>query len=396
VNRKILIVGAGIGGLTAALALQRRGFEVEVYEQADHLGDIGAGLQLSPNAVKVLGALGLSAGLDAIGVEPEGKTIRLWNSGETWPLFDLGGVSRDRYGAPYLMIHRGDLQGLLVDAVRRQHPDAIRLGARFDAMEPSDDTVTLHFEDGRRATGSLGVGADGVHSRLRSVLFGSDKPAFTGCMAWRGVIPAARLSPHLRDPIGTNWVGPGRHVIQYPLRRGELVNFVGVVERDDWTVETWTARGTREECAQDFDGWHADVQELIGNLDRPFKWALLGREPMTRWSSGRATLLGDACHPMLPFMAQGAAMAIEDGIVLARCLAADTDLAAALARYENARIDRTTRVVRAAARNRDLFHDSRLADALDAQRYVDRNWAEDQVKARYEWLFAYDPVDGPI
>src|ERR1043166_3150231 len=255
---RILIVGAGIGGLNAALALMRDGHEVAVYEQAAALAELGAGVQISANGARVLFALGLEGALRRVWSEPAGKEIRLWNTGETWKLFDLGAESVARYGAPYFMIHRADLHTAL-------------------------------------------IGADGVHSRIRSILIGDDRPEFTGCMAWRGLVPVEELPAHMRRNVGVNWVGPGGHVINYFLRRGEIFNFVGIVERD-WRVESWTERGTREECAADFAGWNDDIQAVIRNIAEPYKWALLGRTPLTRFSRGRATLVGDAAHPTLPML----------------------------------------------------------------------------------------------
>jgi salicylate hydroxylase len=340
-----LITGAGIGGLIAALALQQRGFEVALYEQAHDLREVGAGVQISPNGTRVLYSLGLADAIRAVAVEPTGKEVRLWNSGATWPLFDLGPTCVARYGSPYLMFHRGDLQMALVKAVREANPAAIHLGASVTQSTETEDGVVIDLVDGRTVAGSLLVGADGVHSTTRSALFGTAKARFTGCMAWRGVVPMERLPGHLARQVGVNWIGPGRHVVTYPLRGGKLMNFVGVVEHSDWTTESWTARGTREECARDFAGWHPDVHALIDNIDDHYRWALLSRATIERWTGARTVLLGDACHPMLPFMAQGAVMAIEDGLVLARCLADNgtTDPAAAFRQYERERVERANR-----------------------------------------------------
>jgi salicylate hydroxylase len=190
--------------------------------------------------------------------------------------------------------------------------------------------------------------------------------------------------------VGVNWVGPGGHVVNYLLRRGELFNFVGIVERDDWRVESWTQKGSREECAADFPGWHDDVHELIRNIEQPYKWALLGRTPLTAFSRGRATLVGDAAHPTLPMLAQGANMAIEDGMVLVRCVAAHGDIETAFAKYDAARIERTARLVRGANEMAKRFHNPALRDAAGAKAYVDAQWSEDNVKARYDWIFDYD------
>lgn len=395
---KILIAGAGLGGLTAALALLRQGHEVQVLEQAAQLGEVGAGLQLSANATRVLEGIELAAPLRAVASEPAGKEVRLWSTGQTWKLFDLGAESIAQYGHPYYTIYRPDLHRLLVEAVEAARPGAIVLGARCTGFEEAGDSVTVATEDGRRFTGDVLVGADGVHSRIRRQLFGGDDPVFAGCLAWRGVIPSERLPERLRRPVGTNWIGPGGHVIHYPLRRGELVNFVGIVERSDWTVESWTAAGTVEECVRDFDGWHEDVHTLIRSLDVPYKWALMQRAPMARWSRGRVTLLGDACHPTLPFLAQGAAMAIEDGAMLARCLAAPDagDLPAALRRYQDARMERTRAIVLRSAENARRFHNPALASAEGAVQYVDREWAEAKVRERYHWLFDYKVDQVPL
>lgn len=245
-------------------------------------------------------------------------------------------------------------------------------------------------------TGDVLVGADGIHSRIRDGLFGPDTPRFTGQVAWRGVIPMERLPAHLAIPIGTNWVGPGRHVVHYPLRAGRLMNFVGIVECDDWREESWTARGDPAEFAADFAGFHEDVQAMIRAIDTPHRWALMLREPLPQWSVGRVTLLGDACHATLPNLAQGAVQAMEDGLILARSIAQYPDLPEALRRYQAARWERTTRMVRGSAENARRFHNPELAEAAGARAYVDREWAEDRVRARYEWLFAYDAVNVDI
>ena len=280
---------------------------------------------------------------------------------------------------------------LLVEAVRAQRPDVIRLNARCVGVEQDAGRVALVLEDGRRVRGRLLIGADGVHSAVRASVFGAGRPEFTGCMAWRGVIPVERLGRDRMPLAGTNWIGPGRHVVHYPLRRGELLNFVGVVERGDWLVESWTAQGTQGECLSDFGGWHADVRALIEAIDVPFKWALMVRAAMTRWSEGRVTLLGDACHAALPFLAQGAAMAIEDAFVLARALSSyGDDHATAFARYEAARIPRTTKVVDGSAANTKRFHNPRLADDSGAEAYIASEWSEEKIAQRYDWLFRYD------
>jgi salicylate hydroxylase len=393
---RILIAGAGIGGLTAALALLRRGHEVHLFEQATELREVGAGVQLSANGTRVLIALGLRPAMQQIVCEPAGKEIRLWSTGQTWPLFDLGETSVARYGAPYWMVHRGDFHAALRDAVLRAAPDAIRTGTAATGFAQADTAITLHLASGEHVEGDALIGADGVHSAIRQHMFGVSRAQFTGIMAWRGLIPMPRLPVHLQRLVGTNWNGRGGHVVTYPLRRGELLNFVGALERDDWLVESWTEPGTIEECARDFADWHPDIQTMIHAIDTPYKWALLGREPLPRFSIGRATLLGDAAHPTLPFLAQGANMAIEDGMVLARCLAQDADIPIALRRYEAARLARTAAVVRGSNDNAKRFHNPALTQAATAAAYIDREWTQEKVRERYDWLYDYDALTAPI
>jgi salicylate hydroxylase len=388
---RVLIAGAGIGGLTAALALLRLGCEVEVYEEAAELKEVGAGLQLAPNGTRVFYALGVGEELKALSCEAEGKEIRIWNTGETWKLFDLGRVSIERYGYPYFTVYRPDLLGALERAVKREKPDAIHLGAKAVAFEQDSDSVTLRLADGRTVRVDVLIGADGVHSKVRQGLFGPDQPQFTGIIAWRGIVPMEKLPRHMVRMVGTNWVGPGGHVVHYPLRSGAMMNFVGALERSDWQVESWSARGTNEELSADFAGWHDDVHALIRNIPVPYKWALMVRAPMERWSVGRVSLLGDACHSMVPFLAQGAIMAIEDGYLLARALTESSgDISQRLLRYENARRERTRRAVEGSADNIQRFHNKLLADPVTARQYVDREWARQPIAERYEWLFRYD------
>ena len=386
----ILIAGAGIGGLAAALALLQRGFEVDIYEQAPELAEVGAGVQIAANGSRVLIALGLKPAMERVVCEATMKEVRLWNTGQTWKLFDLGRDSIERFGAPYWFVHRGDMHRALLQAVRERAPGAIHTGARCSGFVDVGRQVTLSLAGGERVTGDALNCADGVHSILRQQLFPASTSEFLGIISWRGLAPMSKLPPELRRSVGTNWVGPGGHVITYPLRGGEIMNFVGFGERDDWKVESWTEKGTHAECAADFKRWHPLVHEIIANVDQPYKWALVGRSPMPAWTRGRVTLLGDACHPMLPFLAQGANSALEDGLIVARCLDAHADVGAALARYEALRLNRTTKIVDGSAATGKRFHNPTLADPAAAIAYVDREWQPDTVRLRYDWLFEYD------
>jgi salicylate hydroxylase len=368
----VLIAGGGIGGLAAALALLQRGFDVDVWEQAPELTEVGAGVQLSPNGTRALGLLGVLAPLQTFCCEADGKEVRHWQTGDTWKLFDLGAEAVERYGFPYLTAWRPDLLAVLAAGVRREKPDAIHLGARCLGFARDGSRVELQLDDGRRIDGDALIGADGVHSQIRHQLFDDDRPSFSGMIAWRGVVPMAALPRHMARMVGTNWIGPGGHVVHYPLHAGDLMNFVGIAERQDWRVESWSIAGDADECAADFAGWHGDVHRLIRAAPSLYKWALMVREPMARWSEGPVGLLGDACHPTLPMLAQGAVMAIEDGFILARCFERYGDAAAALARYEAARQERTRDVVLGSAANARRFHNRALADPAGAKDYINR------------------------
>jgi len=365
---------AGIGGLTTALALLQQGFEVEVYEQAAQLGEVGAGLQIAPNGTRVLQALGLDAALQACVSPARGKEIRMWNTGQRWNLFDLGDDCLARFGAPYWMVHRGDLHQVLLSAFTQRSRRPVRLNARVTSAHSHDKGVTFELHDGTVHHAEALIAADGVHSVLREQLLGEDKAQFTGLLAWRGLVPMDRIAAHLQKPVGTNWVGPGAHVITYPVRAGTLMNVVGIIEREGWRSESWTEPGTHAELLADFGHWHADVCELMRQIEQPFKWALLGRAPQTGWAQGHVCLMGDAAHPTLPFLAQGANMALEDAAVMARCLAAYASPAQAFARFEALRWQRTADIVNRSRDNAQRFHNPQLSDPTLAVDYVSSEW----------------------
>ena len=383
---RVLIAGGGIGGLTAALCLAEAGFEVALFEQSAEFGEIGAGIQLSPNCTRVLHHLGLEPALAASAFLPEGMEFRAWRSGKVIGSSALGQTVRDRYGFPYCNIHRGDLLRVLVEAAAERTAIELHTGSevtRFEQRGRVHATV-----GGGMYEGDALIGADGIHSAVRAQLFGDDAPRFTGNVAWRALVPADRLPRGLVRPVATAWWGPHRHFVHYYLRSGALVNCVCIIEKTGWEVESWTERGEFEELKRDFAGWHEDIHALIDNMDRDslYKWALHDRAPMARWGEGAVTLLGDACHPTLPFMAQGAAMAIEDAAVLAGCLAAADSIPAGLMRYEDLRRQRTAGVQNGSRRNAKLFHLTGVKAWL-------RNRATRRVVGRTtDGLFRYDAL----
>ena len=390
-NRKVIVIGGGIGGLTTALALLKRGIDVEVYEQASRLGEVGAGIQISPNGTRVLLALGLEEELRAIAVAPLRKEIRHWRTGKTWNWYDLGAASSQKYGSPHVLLHRGDLHRLLVNTLLRLKPGAIHLSRRCIGLSQHGAQVDLRFEGGETASAPFVVGADGIHSKVREQLFGLSQPEFTGCVAWRAVVPMQSLPPSAATMVSAKWLGPRGHVLHYPIQGGELLNFLGIVERDDWQVESWTVEGSRVELAGDFPGWHPDVQGIIENVERPFKWALMVRGPMPQWSKGRITLMGDACHPTLPFMGQGGVMAIEDAYVVAACLDKYFDRPqTAFARYEEIRRERTAAVVRKSHENRKQAFNPALANQDEAVVSVAEEWQQSLARERLDWVYTYD------
>jgi salicylate hydroxylase len=323
---KIAIIGAGIGGLTAAIALRHARHEVVVHEAAPVLGDVGAGITITPNAWKGLTSLGLGDALAAAADEVPQQAIRKFDSGAAILEIARGATTRSTYGAPYAMFHRADLHRLLVDAVGA---DSIALNA------PVEDVATLDAD--------AVIAADGLKSVVRSTVFGNPPARFTGHVAWRGLVPADRLPPEAATPGSVVWAGPGRIFVRYPVRHGALINLVGLTRTDQWRGEGWSNRVGMDEWQTEYAGWHNDVTSGISATtdDSRMAWGLFARDPLPTWISGRIALLGDAAHPMLPFMGQGAAMAIEDGVVLGRAFAGSDSFAEAFARYEAERKPRT-------------------------------------------------------
>jgi len=383
---RVAVIGGGIGGLSAALALLKAGCDVHVYEQAPRFGEIGAGIQISPNASRLLRRLGLGDAMDACGVRPVAVHQRRWDDGRTLQRAPLGASVEAAFGAPYFHFHRGDLAALLAAALPAERAHA---GHRLTAVEETNGCVSARFENGATADADVLVGADGIHSRVREVTFGPDAPRFTGCAAWRGLVPAERIA-HLEIEVASHlWMGPGGHCVHYWVSARRFLNVVCIVERAGWTAESWTDRGNVADVLARFEGWHPVVRSLIGGFPETFIWALHDRAPLPHWTRGRVALLGDACHPMLPMAAQGAAQAIEDGAALATLLAAmPDDVPGALARYEAVRKPRATRLQELSAVNRRRFH---LPDGPEQQeRDALLVTSGDRSFAALKWLYEHD------
>ncbi len=384
----IAVVGAGIGGLAAAACLLRNGHKVRVYEQAPAISVVGAAVQMSANAVKVLEHLGLKDALEANAVKPKSFEFRRFDTGELLHEIKLGADHEARHGSPYYQIHRVDLHAALLDAVLKIDPQALVLGSRAERVHEDANGAEVVFTDGRKVRADLLVGADGIKSVLRQHVVDEAPASFTGQVAWRLSIPTERIPVHLRpDVVSSIWCGPKNHAVMYYMRSGDVLNFVGCVERP-WEEESWTARKPWEELDQDYTGWHPIVRAAIENVDRDqcFRWALNNRVPVMTWSSARVALLGDAVHPTLPYMAQGAAMAIEDAAVLSRAVELDMPMDQALLVYQNHRAPRAARVVNESNEMSDLYH---IADAQQMkQAFKDRNIAS----TRNNWLYPYNPM----
>jgi salicylate hydroxylase len=382
----VAIVGAGIGGLTAALCLHRQGIEVEVFEQAPVLGEIGAGLQISPNASKLLRRLGLGDELDSVGVRPEAFVMRRWRDESLIFESPLGASVEAQYGAPYYTFHRADLHGVLAGAVPSE---LVRTGRKLAEVHPDGTGVRLVFTEGPEVTASVVIGADGLRSVVRQSVL-SDDAVYSQMAEFRGLAPADRAQETVDLNVTTMWVGPGRHMVCYPVRSAKLLNW-GLAFPGEAGPESWTAGGTTADALAALDGWNERTRSIVAATDDPLVLPLYDRNPIQRLSHDRMTLLGDAAHPMLPFMAQGAGQAIEDGWVLADCLADSIrSVAERLHVYEELRAARAEQVQRMSRGNAEMFH---LPDG-DAQRRRDAALAGGAMSPdAFDWLYGYDAAD---
>jgi salicylate hydroxylase len=384
---RIAIIGAGIGGLSAAVSLRHAGFDVDVYEQAPELTEVGGGINMGPNACRVLFQLGFGPALDRVGVRPLTGHQRRWSDGRTLQKVALNPLCEQLYGAPHMTLHRRDLLDVIASGMP---PERIHLGHRLARFTDHGDHVEVWFENGARITADALIGADGIHSTIRAALFGEAAPVFAGCVAYRGLVPAERIADLDLKLGNQSWVGPGAHFVHYFVASARLLNFVGWTEHDVWNREDWTDQATIARARAAFAGWHPQIDRIISAAETAFIWALFDRDPQPTWSVGRVTLLGDACHPMYPFMGQGAAQAIEDGASLAAWLRTGDDVAEALRRYEQARQPRVSRLQAMSRANKTRFH---MPDGPE-QQARDAAWAEagDRSPDALRWLYEYDPA----
>jgi salicylate hydroxylase len=386
---RIAIIGGGIGGLAAALALERRGAETIVCEQSGALSEIGAGLNLTPNAFKALRSLGLEHDVTAIGSGTDFLTIRSWKSGRIISRMRRGDFPK-KFGAPNMGLHRADLLNVLSGALQTTE---IRLGARCTGVETRSRAAAARFADGSAIEADIVVGADGIHSIVRNSLFGADAPRFTGCICWRGMAPIDAIPRDIDTSEGAMWLGPHGHVVHYHVRRGELVNIVAHFDSDAWTEESWTRQCDVSELMTTYADWNSRLTRLYPCSERWYKWALYDRDPLEQWSKGRATLLGDSAHAMLPYLGQGAAMAIEDACVLAAAVANESgDLDAALATYEPLRVPRTkAAVLGSRARARENHLTSRWAQLKRDMKLALRDrFGMDKTVFQVDQMYSYD------
>jgi salicylate hydroxylase len=381
-RRRIAVIGAGIGGLATAAALRQHGFEVQVHERAPQLGEVGAGLQLGPNAVKVLRGLGLEDSLRPLACEPTSIVSLAWDDAHLRYREPLKAVAATKFCAPYLTVHRADLHRLLCEAVSTT---AIRLDAQCTGALSRNGVAVARFAD-REVEADVVVGADGLNSVVRESLFGPQPARYTQQMAWRCIVPIAcvptRVGPGRSVQIGRDeyvgWIGPDGHVICYPIRGGQLYNIFAGHVSEEWIDESWVVPSSVDELLAGYRGWNEALLGMLANVEQCFKWGIRDRDPLPRWTHGRVTLMGDAAHPMMPTLAQGAAIALEDAYVLARHLARhDDDPERGLAAYEAERLPRA-RAVQLQAR----------------QQFLNNRMNPAPPPLSRDWIFAHDATAG--
>ena len=388
---KIAIIGGGIGGLTAALALSQNSHDITVFERSAGIREIGAGVQISPNAGRLLHSLGLGAAYSEVSVNPHRVVLRRWEDDSIIRATDLDESFLSQHQVPLANVARNELVEIIGDAVAARTNVTMKFSTHVVAVEPGDSSSVVLFSDGSSQSFDIVIGADGIHSVVRPCVGGIDKPRFSGSAAYRALVPRSAVEDLPIDV--TNRMGPDRHVVSYFIGRNRShLNLVCISPEDSWDTESWTEQGTMEDLYSRFEGWSPDFLSLLGRVEEPvFRWALYDREPLEQWGLGTTTLLGDACHPMLPFMAQGSCQAIEDAIVLARCLSdvSTSDAVSALRRYEDVRQGRTAQVQTSSLMNRDLFH------MVDGQEQRDRDMIlsiSPPGMSILDWVYEYDAL----
>lgn len=348
---RIAVIGAGIGGITAALALRRAGIEVSVYEQAPQLKALGAAITMTPNAVRIMDGLGLAEAIRRIGYRPPRRLNRTWDSGEVTSVIELGDAAEQKFGAPLLTFHRADLLATIAAGIPAEN---MHFGKKLVAVDNSVSAASAQFSDGTRIEADALIGADGIHSSVRELLFGPEDPHFTGVVGFRSLVPVERLAGVDISPF-TKWWGTQREseAITCPTSAGREFYIFASIPQASWRQESWTMKGDVAELRACFSGWNGELRRMLDACDDTLKSALYEREPLSAWTLGRTTLLGDACHPMTPFMAQGSAMAIEDAAILSRCLEGkvSAELPRALQVYERSRHARTSRMQQSSQQN---------------------------------------------
>ncbi|MFW0787374.1 FAD-dependent monooxygenase [Gordonia sp. CPCC 206044] len=374
ISGDVAIVGAGIGGLATAIALRSVGIEPVLFEQTAQFSRVGADINLTPNAVRALDAVGgrrLGDSLRSSGAKPRFRISRTWDTGAETSRIAMGAEAEIRYGAPQLTLHRGDL----MSALRAEVSDTwMRMGRRVDSVGFGERT-TLVFDDGSRHECDVLIGADGIHSRVRTAMFGAEHPTFTGVVAFRAVVDAQKVAHLPNMDSFTKWWGPDAdtQIVTFPLNRGKEIFVFATVAQSNWTEESWTTPGRIEELREIYRDFHPEARELLGACDDVMKSALYVRNPLSEWTNGSAVLIGDACHPMMPFMAQGAGQAIEDGVVLARCLGSGSDVEAAVRTYQDTRLGRTSEIQRGSRGNEWL-----------------------KTAGNGDWVYGYDAMTVPL
>jgi salicylate hydroxylase len=387
---KVLVVGGGIGGITCMLALRQRGVDAQLFEQAAAFGQVGAGIQVSSNAARILLKLGLCAALKKVATYPEARDYRGWDTGERLYYTPLGQKAEAHFGSPYYAAHRAELLDVLLSELDEY---GVRLGSRVECVDQDDSAVTLTLADGTTAQGDILVGADGIHSTVRARLFGKESPRYTGNVAWRGLVPAERVVHlNLGSVVGV-WMGPNRSIVQYYVSAGRTFNWIGISRSPQPARESWLAEGKIEDALAEYDGWHSTIRTTIAATPKVLRQALYDREPLPDWQVGRIVLLGDAAHPMLPFYAQGGAQSIEDAYVLAGCIAEGQDRPlAALARFVKMRLPRTAWMQGLARREEELYqsNDAATIRARNERMRVNRTPETATFPPEQEQLYGYD------